>query len=156
MGAVAVPAVGDTGVASYADDVANQINQMHAFMTLVNPNVNSPGAGTATWVTMGNITVPTWATRGRVSLTANGCSAASLPAAADIAVKIGSSTGAAKRWTATVAVGTSRLPTLGLNDLLTSVPTGSQSVTVQATFAAGTLTAASTFCSFDLNIDWMQ
>jgi hypothetical protein len=44
-----------------------------------------------------------------------------------------------------------------MNDQLTSVPTGSQSVTVQATFLTlSTFNAPGTACSFDLNIDWMQ
>jgi len=153
MGAVAVPAVGDTGVASYADDVANQINQMHAYMVLTNPNVATPGAGTATWVTMGNITVPTWATKGRVSLAMTGLTASVAACTVTLAVKIGTSTGAGKFFA--TAQNTQRIEFV-LNDQLTSVPTGSQSVTIQATFGVGTFTAPATLCSFDLNIDWMQ
>jgi hypothetical protein len=151
--AVSVLAVGDTFTAAVENDIANQINQMRAFMTLANPNVSTPASGTATWVTMGNITVPTWATKGRVCLIANGLSATS-GNQADIAVKIGTSTGGLHRWQSSTA---NRFPQ-SLNDLLTSVPTGSQSVTVQATFvtAGGTLTAPSSVCVFDLNIDWMQ
>jgi len=154
MGAVDVPAVGDTGVAAYADAVANQINQMHAFITVANPNVSTPGAGTATWVTMGNVTVPTWATRGRVCLAMSGLSGSAAGSNADVAVKIGTSTGVAHRITAQVI--TTRFG-VGFNDLLTSVPTGSQSVIVQASFVGtGTIAAPSSACLFDLNIDWMQ
>lgn len=151
--AITVPAANSTGTSAWADDVANQINQMRAFMTLVNPNAASPASGTATWVTMGNITVPTWATRARVSLAMTGVAASTSNTGVDVAVKIGSSTGALWRFTADDSTTRHQCT---INDLLTSVPTGSQSVTVQATFSAGILTASSTFCSFGLNIDWMQ
>jgi len=153
VAAVSVLAVGDTFTASVENDIANQINQMHAYMVLTNPNVSTPGAGTATWVTMGNVTVPTWATRARVCLSITGITAAAAPATVNLAVKIGSSTGATKFFA--TAQNTQRV-NFPINDLLTSVPTGSQSVTVQATFSSSTFTAPSTLCSFDLNIDWMQ
>jgi len=151
--AVSVLAVGDTFTAAVENDIANQINQMRAFMTLANPNVSTPGAGTATWVTMGNTTVPTWATRARVCLALTGIKGNTGAASANLAVKIGASTGAVKFF-ATVDATNRHQGTI--NDLLTSVPTGSQSVTVQATFNVNTLLAPSSVCSFDLNIDWMQ
>jgi len=150
---VSVLAVGDTFTAAVENDIAKQLNEMHAYMVLTNPNVSTPGSGTATWVTMGNVTVPTWATRARVCLSITGARGNTAAGNVNLAVKIGSSTGAAK------LVGWSDITTryaYPINDLLTSVPTGSQSVTVQATFSSNTLLAASTFCSFDLNIDWMQ
>jgi hypothetical protein len=150
--AVSVLNVGDTFTAAVENDIANQINQMHAYMVLTNPNVSTPGAGTATWVTMGNTTVPTWATRARVCLALSGISPNNTPSNVNLAVKIGTSTGAVKLF----AGNTGTRYGFTLVDLLTSVPTGSQSVTVQATFSAGTVTAPSSLCSFDLNIDWMQ
>jgi len=152
MTTIPVPATGDPATASWAAAVANQLNQMRAFMTLANPNASTPGAGTATWVTMGNITVPAWATQARVGLTACGINPSVANAGVDIAVKIGSSTGALKRWTAVTAGARWQF---ALNDLLTAVPTGSQSVTVQATFANGTFSAPATVSLFDLNIDWL-
>jgi hypothetical protein len=101
---------------------------------------------------MGNITVPAWATKARVCLKMSGINSGSAGNAAGIAVKIGTSTGLAKRVTCTVV--TTRFGD-SINDLLTSVPTGSQSVTVQATFVTGTLSAPSSACDFDLNIDWL-
>jgi hypothetical protein len=151
---VSVLAVGDTFTAAVENDIAKQLNEMHAFMTLANPNVSTPGAGTATWVTMGNVTVPTWATKGRCSLAMSGLSGSAAGANADVVVKIGTSTGVAHRITA--AVITTRFG-VGFNDLLTSVPTGSQSVIVQASFVGtGTISAPVSACLFDLNIDWMQ
>ncbi len=153
MATVSVLNVGDTFTAANQNDIANQLNQMHAYMTLANPNVSTPGSGTATWVTMGNITVPAWATRARVSLSMAGIQNNAANAAADIAVKIGTSTGGSWRLQTQQAIG--RMDAGAFNSLLTSVPTGSQSVTVQATFGASTYTAPSTVCSFDLNIDWL-
>jgi hypothetical protein len=150
---VSVLGVNDTFTAAVENDIAKQLNEMHAYMVLTNPNVSTPGSGTATWVTMGNVTVPTWATKARVCLSMTGIRANTNPTGADLAVKIGSSTGTTKRISLTDTVNRGQA---GFNDQLTSVPTGSQSVTVQATFGAGTLLAPSTFCSFDLNIDWMQ
>jgi hypothetical protein len=152
MATVSVLAVGDTFTAAVENDIANQLNQMHAFMTLINPNTSTAGSGTATWVTMGNVTVPTWATKGRVCLAITGFSGTAANAS-DIAVKIGTSTGQANRITSAVTTTRQAFP---LNDLLTSVPTGSQSVTVQSTFLTlGTLSAPSTACVFALNIDWL-
>jgi hypothetical protein len=155
MAAIVSPATGDTATAAWADSVADQINQMHAFMTFVpGATFTTPASGTATWVTMGNVTVPAWATRARVSLTVTGIKANVTTAAVLVAVKIGSSTGVGKLF-ATPTVTNPRIQG-ALNDLLTSVPTGSQSVTVQATFVSDTMSVLSTLSSFDLNIDWMQ
>ncbi len=153
MSTVTSPAVGETAIAGWPDSVADQLNQMHAYMTLANPNASTPGAGTATWVTMGNITVPAWASKARVSLSMAGIQNNAANAAVDIAVKIGSSTGGL--WRVQTQQATGRMDAGAFNSLLTSVPTGSQSVTVQATFGASTYTAPATVCSFDLNIDWL-
>ena len=150
---VSVLSVNDTFTAAVENDIAKQLNEMHAFMTLANPNATSTGAGTATWVTMGNVTVPTWATKARVSLSMAGITNSASNAAIDVAVKIGTSTGGL--WRVQTIQTTGRLDVGAFNSLLTSVPTGSQSVTVQATFGAGSYTAPSTACSFDLNIDWL-
>jgi hypothetical protein len=153
MAAIVSPATGDTATAAWADSVADQVNTAHTFMTLANPNATSTGAGTATWVTMGNVTVPTWATKARISLAMTGLQATATTTSANLAVKIGSSTGAVHLIATPNLTGT-RIHA-GFNDLLTSVPTGSQSVTVQATFSASTWIAPATSCSFDLNIDWL-
>jgi len=151
--AVSVLAVGDIFTAAVEDDIANQINQMRTYITIANPNVPSPGAGTATWVTLGNVTVPTWATRARISLILTAISGSATTAQADLVVKIGTATGASRRL---AAPGVTTRFDKPINDLLTSVPTGSQSVLVQATFVSGTFSAPATVCSFDMNIDWMQ
>ncbi|HYS35244.1 MAG TPA: hypothetical protein VEO01_06335, partial [Pseudonocardiaceae bacterium] len=61
-------------------------------------------------------------------------------------------TGAVHRTTAAV---TGRNPPYAINDQLTSVPTGSQSVTIQATFVSGNVLTATAPCTFDLNINWL-
>ena len=152
MGTVSVLAVNDTLTAGVENDIANQINQMHGYITYAGAGETTPGAGTATWVTMGNVTVPAWASKARVCLSITGITANAAAANVNLAVKIGSSTGATKFFA--TAQNTQRVH-FPINDLLTSVPTGSQSVTVQATFSLSTFTAGTTLCSFDLNIDWL-
>jgi len=150
--AVSVLAVGDTFTAAVENDIANQINQMRTYITYTGAAEVTPGAGTATWVTMGNVTVPTWATKARCSISINSAVASAAAAAIGPAIKIGTSTGVVQRITAPA---TGRQGSIAWNDLLTSVPTGSQSVTIPVTFVSGTFTATAP-CLFNLNIDWMQ
>jgi hypothetical protein len=112
----------------------------------------TPASGTATWVSFANITVPSWATKARISLTINSCNAVAAGAGVNLAVKIGSVSNAAKRFT---AQNIGRQATLAVNDLLTGLTSGSQTLTVQATFVTSTFTAPAP-CSFDLNIDWLS
>ncbi len=152
MGTVSVLAVNDTLTAGVENDIANQINQMHGYITYAGAGETTPGAGTATWVTMGNVTVPAWASKAIVSLTITSITAGAVVGAVGLAVKIGSSTGAVHRTTAAV---TGRNPPYAINDQLTSVPTGSQSVTIQATFVSGNVLTATAPCTFDLSINWL-
>jgi hypothetical protein len=149
--AIQVPSVGTPAIAGYADDVANQLNQQRDFMTLTNQTATTTGSGTATWVTMGNVTVPTWASKGRIQLNITGLAGSTTTAAVGLAVKIGTSTGVSKRCT---APGTTSRAAWSISDLLTAVPTGSQSVTIVATFISGTFSVAAD-ANFDLNIDWL-
>src|SRR6266702_3461522 len=123
---------------------------MHAFMTVANSGATSTGAGTATWVTMGNVTVPAWATRARVCLAMNGVTALGTTSQLDLVVKIGASTSTTGPQRMTTPAVTTRF-SLPLNDLLTSVPTGSQSVTLVATFQTGTFTMSATASTIGLN-----
>ena len=152
MSAITSPAANSTGTSAWADSVADQINQMRTYITYTGAAEVTPGAGTATWVTMGNVTVPTWATRARCSISIKSAVASAAGVSMGPAIKIGTSTGVVQRITAPA---TGRQPTIGWNDLLTSVPTGSQSVTIPVTFVLGTFTATAP-CLFNLNIDWMQ
>jgi hypothetical protein len=125
----------------------------HVKMSAQNPNTTTPGSGTATWVTMGTIFIPIWATRGRTNLTMNSVTASAALAAINAAVKIGAVVNAAKRLTAPVL---GRCPTFAINDLLAGLASGTTvTVTVEATFVQGTFTAPSSACDFDLNIDWL-
>lgn len=137
MPAVVVPAVGDTGTASWADSVANILNgQLTALSHVPAGNEDTPGAGTATWFSWGNVTVPTWASNAVViwSLAAYNTGSASA-LAVTAGVKIGSAAGP-----------TSRLPGSGATvdmtptyiDTITGLATGTQAVTVSATFVSGT------------------
>ena len=154
--AIRVLAVNDTFLASDEDDIANQINQMRTFITVANPNATSTGAGgPTTWVTVGNVTRPAWATQARISGILEAISGSATTAQADLTIKIGTSTS---------TVGTHRVAAPGVTtrfdkpivDLLTSVPSGSQSMVVQATFVSGTFSAPATVCNFSFNIDWLQ
>jgi hypothetical protein len=147
--------VGDTFTAAVQNDIAKQINEMHAFITVANPNATSTGAGgPTTWVTVGNVTVPAWASKARLDGVLEAISGSATNAQADLTVKIGTSTS---------TVGTHRCAAPGVTtrfdkpifDLLTSVPTGSQSMIVQATFVSGTFSAPNSVCSFSFNIDWL-
>ena len=57
---ITVPAANSTATSAWADSVANFVNGF-AVPLLFTPggNTDTPGAGTATWVTLGTITVPT-------------------------------------------------------------------------------------------------
>jgi len=156
------PSVGDQVVVLEVDGdrivlgavITDGLGDPNGYMNLQNPNATTPGAGTATWVTMGNIFIPIWASKARTDLTMNSISASVAAAAINAAVKIGAIVNAAKRLT---AQNSGRQATLGMNDKLSGLATGTTvSVTVQATFVAGTFTAPASACDFDLNIDWLR
>lgn len=99
-------------------------------------NLDTPGAGTATWMTLGNVTVPAWATRAVVNYAING---AMCPSGADPNVsyqfKIGAVGGADRRLLGCAV--TSQRFYQGRSDLLTGLSSGSQSVTIASTWTSG-------------------
>jgi hypothetical protein len=101
------------------------------------PGTYSTSAGTATWVTIGTATVPPWATKARVTWGVSGY-AASTTSALNVtcAVKIGTVAGTSMRMPGSTVTTTNN--TIGASELLTGISTGSQSVTITATFVGGT------------------
>lgn len=144
MASITAPAVGDTGTAAWADSVANWLNQLTATL-LFTPggNTDTPGAGTATWVTLGNITVPTWSTQCVVTYTCNGIYDTGTTSSVSCVIKVGSAAGAVSKRILTPGVSLQRFH-MPITDLVTGLSTGSQSVTLSATFSAGTVIRADT------------
>ena len=154
--AITVPAVGDTGTAAWADSVANMLNGL-ATTLLFTPggNTDTPGAGTATWVTLGNVTVPTWSTSCMVNVTCDGIFDTTTTANATAQLKIGSVGGAVNKRLMIPGVTSQRFGQ-SWNDLLTGLSTGSQSVTLSATFVASGPIRADTTAYFTVGFIFLQ
>jgi hypothetical protein len=96
----------------------------------------TPGAGTATWVTIGTATVPPWASKARVTWGVSGYSDSSVSSLnVTCAIKIGSVSGVSIRIPGSTV--TTPSLTVGTSELLTGLSTGPQSVTVSATYGSG-------------------
>jgi hypothetical protein len=98
-------------------------------------NADTVTASSGTWLTLGNITVPTWATSAFLHLD---LSLISVPTAGtfnvSITPKIGSAAGSARRLLPGTAV---TLFNQSLSDVITGLSAGSQAVTLLATFGGG-------------------
>jgi hypothetical protein len=142
MATIPSPAVGDTATAAYADAVALQLNTPEQTL-LFTPggNTDTPGAGTATWVTLGNITVPTWASTCFVTYTMNGIYDTGTTSNVAVVMKVGSISGAVNKRILGVSISGQRLH-IPIADQFTGLSTGSQSVTLSATFTSGTVVRA--------------
>lgn len=90
----------------------------------------------ADWIPFGNVTVPTWATRARVTLNLNYFAVNATGNTVNGRVKLGTATGVTFRLIESSAVNV-RVREVS-TDLLTSVPTGSQALTFQAQRTVGT------------------
>lgn len=115
-------------------------------------NFDTPTSGTATWLTLGNITVPAWATKVLVTYSINGFYATGAGGGnASAVVKIGSTAGAVSRRIVGEA-GPSLRMNLTVTDLISAPAAGSNSVTIASTFTAGTVyrhdTQSTTTASF--------
>jgi hypothetical protein len=99
-------------------------------------NNDTSASTTVTWFTMGNITVPAWATSCSVHWDITGTIVVATGINCTCAIKIGSAAGASKR------ILDNNSPAVrfgwGFNDKVTSPPSGSQSVTMSATWVTGT------------------
>jgi hypothetical protein len=145
------PAVGDQSTAAWATDIALDVidlattNQVLLFTP--GGNTDTPGAGTATWVTLGNVTVPTWASTCNVVYTCNGIYDTGTTSVVSAVIKIGSRSGAVSKRILTPDVANQRFH-MPIVDRLTGLSTGSQSVTISATFTSGSVVRADTTSFF--------
>lgn len=88
------------------------------------------------WIPFGNVTVPTWASRARVTLNLNYFAVTALGNTVVGRVKLGTATGVTFQVIESSVLST-RVREVS-TDLLTSVPTGSQALVFQAQRTAGT------------------
>jgi len=141
------PAVGDLATAAWADEVAQDIVSLAGEAApaplLFTPggNTDTPGAGTATWVTLGNITVPTWATKCNVIYTCNGIYDTGTTSNVSAVIKVGSAAGGLSKRIDAPGVANQRFH-MPITDRVTGLSTGSQSVTISATFSSGSVVRA--------------
>lgn len=117
-------------------------------------NLDTPGAGTATWITVGNVTVPAWATKARViwSIYSYYETTAGALASCTFTLKIGSAAGVTQRIPGSTSTWGM---TVTSTDILTGLTTGVQSMTISATFAAGSTWRIDTNSRVMAAIDWL-
>jgi hypothetical protein len=98
---------------------------------------DTPGAGSATWLALGNATVPAWATKCVAVLTLNGIYDTGTTSSVSATLKVGTAAGTAHRILAPGVAGQRfHLP---INDRITGLAPGVQAVTVLGIFSAGTV-----------------
>jgi hypothetical protein len=142
-----IPAVGDQATAAWADEVAGDITSLAGEASPA-PLQFTPGsntdtvAGTNTWITLGNITVPTWATKCNVLYTFNGPYDTGTTGNVTAVLKVGSAGGLTKRILSP-GVANQRFMVV-IADHITGLTSGSQSVTIQTVQTTGTYRADST------------
>jgi len=139
MSVIASPAVGDlTSTSTFGAPVAAQLATPATQISFTpTGNLDTPLAGTATWVTLGNVTVPAWAGSAIVVWSVAGVyENGAAPGTVNVTFKIGTAAGAAIRILGP-SVSLQRFY-IGYNDLITAPPTGSQSCVLSATWVAGT------------------
>ena len=134
------PAVGDLATAAWADEVAQDVVSLSGeasawLLHTPGGNEDTSSSTTVTWFTMGNVTVPTWATKAIVILSYVGVSAIATGINCTSVLKIGSVSGTSKRI---LDAATTNRFHWAVVDQLTGLSTGSQSVTVSAAWTAGT------------------
>lgn len=120
--------------AYYSSKVIGQAAQVITFIPVGNSDYSSGSVGT--WVTMGNATVPSWATKAKIVLTIRAFLAITSTATASANVSLGGVAGAATLITDTNYAANEHLTTM-LVDEITLSGTGSQSLIVQAQRTGG-------------------
>lgn len=114
--------------------------------------LTTPGAGSALWATLGNLTVPAWATKARIAITATAVITSAAGASAGVTVKLGAITGTAKRI---VGPATTRFQFEQV-DQLAGLTAGVNSLTLQAGFvSAGTLSLDAAISQVDAVVDYL-
>jgi hypothetical protein len=94
-------------------------------------------AGTNTWLTLGNVTVPAWATNVSVDYTLNGIYDTGTTGSVTAVVKVGTAAGGVSRRILGPGVANQRFH-VPVRDRVTGLSSGSQSVTINTTQSAGT------------------
>jgi len=130
-------AVGDFGLASWATAVANMLNERSTQIDYVpTTTLSTSTSGYATWITIGNVTVPSWATQARVTWSIVNYGPSSTTALnVDVYAQLGDVTGNDFRLPGSGASGANSCFTV--NDLFTDIDTGSQSLIIVSHFNAG-------------------
>ena len=99
-------------------------------------NNDTPGAGTATWFTLGNVTVPSWATQAVVTYSINGIFNGVIGTNASQILKIGAASGAVSKRIIDPGVINQRF-NIAVADIVTGLAAGVQSVTMASTYTGG-------------------
>jgi hypothetical protein len=150
MAALTSPAVGDDGTAVWAGQVADMLDNGAQLLLYTPIATLTTGAAGTDWIAMGNITVPTWATRARVRADFLASVPSGVNAQNGLAVKIGTVVGATKRM---IFGNVGRTPSFGFWDLITGLSPGVQAVVIRVvTVTTGTFavdTASEIDCAFD-------
>jgi hypothetical protein len=130
-GLVTVP-----NLTTYHDGLA-QLQSSVAQLLYVPPNdANTPTtATTITWLGLGNVIVPAWASTAFVQLAIHGLSEVGTGQNTTLQLKIGSGGGYTRRVLGTGVAGQNF--NYSINDKLLSIPTGTQAVTIAATWVSG-------------------
>lgn len=101
-------------------------------------NLDTPAAGTATWMTLGNITVPAWATSADVVYAINGLYEITAAVNVSVVMKIGTVAGAVSKRILTPGYVAGTRTNLPIMDTFTGLTGGVKSVTLSAAWVAGT------------------
>jgi len=97
---------------------------------------DTTSASMADWIAFGNVTVPTWATRARITMNLNFFLITAITNNVTARVKLRTATGVAFKLIEPSAINV-RVRDVS-TDILTSVPTGSQALVMQAQRISGT------------------
>jgi len=114
--------------------------------------LTSAASGSATWITLGNITVPVWATQARIHIDLGAFSGSAADATCNVKIVLGAVAGASKRCQKS---GSGTRVNWSATDLLTGISTGSLSLTLQATFNAGGTLSVDASSYVDAAIDFL-
>lgn len=129
-----LPAVGDQATASWADEVAQDVIDISGSANVV-LKLTPPGTlstvttGTpTTWITLGNVTVPSWATQALVSWSLYGVLGPASEPLITMQLKIGTAAGDAIRMMG-LGAATGR-NTWSIHETITGLTSGVKSVTI--------------------------
>lgn len=110
---------------------------------LLLPGSSLDANSNGTWLTLGSVTVPTWATSAVIIYTINGVYDTGTTANMSMQIKIGSAAGAINKRIHSPGVASQRFSATVVDEVA-SLATGAQSVTVSIAWTAGTIRADTT------------